>query len=929
MKKTIALLLAVMLTIPAIICSAAADNGDISKLESSRSAENGYSNWLSESGAAAQGEVITLGGDTAATGKDENSREYTEWQVTPAVSSRYYIKLTYKIKDETRDNVEVGISVDNKYQYKELEQVKLEREYYDVTEPTEDYKGNQVRPEQAESRNSICNYLYDYAYEYSEPLSVALTAGNTHKLRITSLLCSAEIGKAELVPTGNIATYKEWLAAKKQSGAKEAGGTVFLEGEDYSLKSATTVYPISDNKSAATSPQKPGKVLLNTVGGYHWNSVGQYIIWKINAPEDGLYKVCMRVRQNTAPGQTSSRALYINGDIPYEEAKAFSFKYDASWQTVTLGDGMYVYLNKGENEIKLQNTLGEMDAVLRLLNNSVDIFNGIYNKLLPVLGASPDLMRDYRIGKLYPELVQSLKEQAEVLAAAADWIESYCGKGNSGAALIRSFVRQLNNMHSDPDKIPKEYSYFKTNIGSLSTWIGNAAKQPLEIDSLTFGNDSSEYPAKAGFFKQLIFGINSYLYSYVTDYETIGTKEKTDKKEALTVWVGQGREQAQIIRNMAAKSFTPKTGTAVNVKNVAVSSLMMATVAGIGPDLVVVSSPDVFNFAMRNAAYPVSDFSDFNEVAARFAPAALIPVKYCDKYYGLPEHIDFSMLFYRKDILQQVGISKPETWDDLISASSVLSNNNMEIGLPSAADSFLLMLKQAGLNIYEDGGKYSVLDSVGSINVFTEFTNFYVSYGFPLSYDVVNRFRSGEMPIAIASVATYNSLQVSAPEINGLWEMDMLPGTLRGDGSIDRSALVTVGTAMILSDTDKPEKAWEFLKWWTETEQQVTYADEIESVLGKSSRYNSANLKALEQSNWSSEQKQKILAQVNMLGAVEPVPGGYYLARNINNAFRNVVYNDASPTDALYEYTYKINAEIDKKRKEFGLELRQVAKSEK
>ena len=152
---------------------------------------------------------------------------------------------------------------------------------------------------------------------------------------------------------------------------------------------------------------------------------------------------------------------------------------------------------------------------------------------------------------------------------------------------------------------------------------------------------------------------------------------------------------------------------------------------------------------------------------------------------------------------------------------------------------------------------------------------------------------------------------------------------LNKDGSIDRSALVTVGTAMILSDTDKPEKAWEFLKWWTETEQQVTYADEIESVLGKSSRYNSANLKALEQSNWSSEQKQKILAQVNMLGAVEPVPGGYYLARNINNAFRNVVYNDASPTDALYEYTYKINAEIDKKRKEFGLELRQVAKSEK
>ena len=75
MKKTIALLLAVMLTIPAIICSAAADNGDISKLESSRSAENGYSNWLSESGTAAQGEVITLNRDSAVTGKDEKKKK--------------------------------------------------------------------------------------------------------------------------------------------------------------------------------------------------------------------------------------------------------------------------------------------------------------------------------------------------------------------------------------------------------------------------------------------------------------------------------------------------------------------------------------------------------------------------------------------------------------------------------------------------------------------------------------------------------------------------------------------------------------------------------------------------------------------------------------------------------------------------------------
>lgn len=930
MKKFISLLLALILIVPAVISVAAAGDGDIAALENGITQENSYSFWLNKDEVKTKnGNEITLERTAAAFGKDENGNEFTEWPVNSEISSRYYIKLFYKIKDETRDSAEIGISVDGKYQYSELEKAILEREFYDISKPTEDYKGNQVRSEQAESRETISNYIYDYTYEYSEPLSVMLESGVGHSLRITAFLSGTEIEKAVLIPAGNIGSYNDWLSDKKSEGAAETDNTIFLEGEDYALKSSTTVYPISDNKSAATSPQQAGKVLLNTVGGYHWNGVGQYIIWKVDAPETGLYKVCMRIRQNTAPGQTSSRVLYVNGDIPYSEARELSFEYDASWQTVTVGGGMYIYLEKGENEIKLQNTLGKMDTVLRLLNDSVNVFNGIYNELLPVLGASPDLLRDYRIGKLYPDLVESLKNQAAVLKKAADWIEGYCGKGNSGVALIRSFVRQLNNMYSDPDKIPKEYSYFKTNIGSLSTWIANSSKQPLEIDSVTFGNDSEKYPKEAGFFKQLAFGVKAYLSSYVTDYEMIGTKEKGDGKNALDIWVGLGREHAQIIRNMSANSFTPKTGITVNVKNVEVSSLMMATVAGIGPDLVVRSSPDVFNFAMRNAAYPVSDFDDFETVAERFSPASLIPVKYCDKYYGLPESIDFNMLFYRKDILEQVGVQVPETWDDLISASSVLSNNNMEIGLPSVADSFLLMLKQAGLNIYEDGGKYSVLDSVGSINVFTKFTNFFVSYGFPLSYDVVNRFRSGEMPIAVASVGTYNSLQVSAPEIDGLWEMDLLPGTAAADGSINRNALVTVGAAMILSDTDKPKEAWEFLKWWTESEQQISYADEIESVLGKSSRYNSANLKALESSNWSREQKEKILNQVNMLGAVEPVPGGYYLARNINNAFRNVVYNDASPTDALYEYTYKINSEIDKKRKEFGLETRQVANGEK
>lgn len=920
MKKIISLLCAFTLMVPATLSGAAAENKtkSIDEYEAAQMPKGSYSAWLRGDGAkTASGEQTVLKTADAKTGDG-----YTEWEFTPETTSRHYIKIKYSVKDTTRDDIEIAISQDGAYPYDELKDIKLEREYKDVSEPTVDYNGNQVRAEQTANSGSVENYAYDYSYQYSEPLSLMLEAGKKTRLRITEVSSHAELESVTLIPVGNVKEYKAWLTDQTDSGKKPADKTIYLEAEDYSFKSSTMVYPISDTKSADTSPQKSGKVVLNTVGGYHWNIAGQYIRWTVNAEQAGLYKLCLRVRQNSAPGQTASRVLYVNGEIPFEEAKKLAFRYDTSWQTIVLADEAYIYLKKGENEIKLQNTTGEMSAVLRVLNNSVKAFNNIYNTLLPVLSASPDLMRDYRIGKLYPKLIEEMKNQAEVLEACADWIEGYCGDGNSGAALIRTFVRQLKGMTADPDTVPKEYSYFKTNIGSLSTWIGEATEQPLEIDSLTFGNDSSEYPrASSNFFKQLWFGIKNYLCSYVTDYEMIGTKERVDDEKSLVVWVGAGREQAQIIRSMAANSFTPKTGIAVSVKNVA-ASLMTATVAGIGPDLVVNSSPDVFNFAMRKAAYPVSDFEDFEQVSKRFSSASLIPLKYLDKYYALPESISFDMLFYRTDILEQLGVRVPETWDDLISISSVLSNNNMEIGIASTAENFLLMLKQAGLEVYAEDGKYSVLDSVESINVFERFTDFFVNYGFPLSYDIVNRFRSGEMPIAVTGVALYNSLNISAPEINDLWDMTLIPGTRREDGSINKTGLVSSGASMILADTDKPEEAWEFLKWWTDAEQQISYADEIESVLGPSSRYNSANLEAFKQSNWNKREKDKLLQQIDMLTAVEPVPGGYYLSRNITNAFRNVVYNDMSPTDALYEYTYQINSEIDKKREEFGLETR-------
>ena len=67
------------------------------------------------------------------------------------------------------------------------------------------------------------------------------------------------------------------------------------------------------------------------------------------------------------------------------------------------------------------------------------------------------------------------------------------------------------------------------------------------------------------------------------------------------------------------------------------------------------------------------------------------------------------------------------------------------------------------------------------VEAFDVYTRFFTDYGIPTYFDFVSRFRSGEMPIGIASYSTYNTLMVSAPEIKGLWDFTLIPGTEKTD----------------------------------------------------------------------------------------------------------------------------------------------------
>jgi len=265
----------------------------------------------------------------------------------------------------------------------------------------------------------------------------------------------------------------------------------------------------------------------------------------------------------------------------------------------------------------------------------------------------------------------------------------------------------------------------------------------------------------------------------------------------------------------------------------------------------------------------------------------------------------------------------PETWDDLYNCLTILQQNNMEFAFPNSGSvsGFALFLFQKQHNIYKDNGKSADINTPDAIEAFEKWTSLYSEYSLLMSYDFVNRFRSGDMPIGITDFNAFNTLEVSAPEIKGLWSMHPIPGTVDENGNMKNISLSATTTSMIMKTTKLPYKSWEFLKWFTGSEAQYAYATAIENKLGTSGRYATANIEAFGKLSWSADALETLSKQREYAMSIEQVPGGYFLDRHINNIFRKVINESADVRETVNEYTDIINAELTKKRKEFGLEV--------
>lgn len=841
----------------------------------------------------------------------------------------YNFELIYAALPGNGMEISLSLLIDGQLPFSEAESLEFPRMYSNAADEwTRNDKGDDLTPEQVEYDGVLTALAKDSIGVETEPYVFLLSAG-THSITIeTGGEPFVFVGFSLLPPE----TPQKYSApSEKELKKTSTDQPIILQGEAADYKSSSSIIPKCDNTNVALTPSSATNVRLNYLGG-SWNSPNQVVSWDFNVEESGYYKVGFYFKQSTVINSQSYRWLKIDGKTPFEEAKNISFDYSTKWQFLTLsdnnGEDCYIWLDKGGHTLSLEVTLGDIAPYYKRLSEITKSLGDVYTQVVQITGDTPDAGRDYELFKAIPDFEEILTENKDALLQLAEDIQKLTGKKSSQyIASFKNMARVLRLMIERPYIAHQYLTDYYSNYCTVTAWLNDMANMPLSLDEIQivpYGEQFDE--KKVSILSKADFGLKRFLHTFTNDYSY---SDSSDDVTTIRLWVNWGRDQVQVLNTLIQDTFTPESGINVKVEMVN-ATLNQGIMSGNAPDVAIqLPRSEPINLGIRNALYDLSEFDDYNEALERFQDGAEVPYCYDGKCYALPDTQTFYTLFYRTDIFEDLGLRVPTTWEEFIRTTIIIQRKNMQVYIPyskitssatvntgiGSLNLFPTLMHQNGLSLYNDELNAAVFDSAEAISVFDKWIKLYTDYKYLKEADFYNRFRAGTIPMGIAPYTTYYTLEQTASEIKNRWSVALVPSV---DGENYSVAGGGTGCA-ILSTTEHPEAAWEFLKWWTSADTQERFSKNIESILGLVGRIATSNIEAFKSLSWNPENKKTLLKQWAQVKEVPEIPGSYYVTRAIDQAFWQVVNGESNSLDAATEWNQVANNEISRKLDEYAV----------
>jgi len=863
-------------------------------------------------------------------------KEGMEARISVPKDGVYTFGIAYSSAMHEEAVIALEMKIDGTNMFENVEALQLDKIYCDAGKVRTDGIGNEFAPEQVAYED--CVLIYPKDSETSKNYTVKLTKGE-HVISFASI-------NDELYISDLIFAVERTEEYKQPSNEEKyyMGDPIVTEGEDSLWKNSAWLISLADNGSDKVTPSDPIVNRINYIGGSNWKHSGEIITWDVKVPEDGYYSLGFSYRQSLVVNYTSYRTLLIDGVSPFAEVEEVAFPYSDAWNKMCVADkegsSYAFYLTKGVHTIALQVTLGDYYEVCERLEAVVTELGDLNLKMTMITGETVDISRDYDLFKYIPDLEERLTACVTELEALEKEIDAISGGESSSYALVlRNMVRVINQMLENQYTATRYKSDFYTNYSSLSVCFSDMQSMPLDIDQVILASpkDEKAFQSKMGFLaalKQFGFSIKRFVGSFSRDYNSVSGDMQANEK--LTLWVNWGQDQARVLNSLIQTEFATQYGIDVEVQ-VTNASIVQAILSGNGPDLVLQQArTEPVNLAMRGALYDLKNFDDYEEVLENFADGAETPYYYQDGLYALPDTQNFYMMFYRTDIFEELEIEVPTTWEEFVSASKKLLHNQLSVCLPytqiasqnvvntgvGGLTLYPTLLLQNDIPLYAEDGKSTTLTTPESLNVFSEWMDYYTEMKFPTESNFYNRFRSGTSPLGIAVYSTAVTLTTEAPELEGKWKMVPVPGVENEDGSINNATSGSGTGCSILNMSENKEAAWTFLKWWTSEETQTAFSTNLESILGPLARVAVSNTEALKSLSWTEEELTSILEARENVCELPEYPGGYQVSRSIDMAFYNVVNKNVNPKDVLTEWGKIADNEILRKWEQYVKEER-------
>lgn len=869
-------------------------------------------------------------------GEDENYittqlGESAYYNVQINQSGLYNISILYVPVDRSLTANTVSLKINGQLPFDEAEYIELPTIWEDESkEFLNDRFGNESIPRSIPLREWRSQILRVYTAATSQPLAVYLDEG-TNLIEITNRANPLSLGKLAVSPDLILPEYDEYINSFDYLELAEL--PISIGAVEYVEKNSSYI-----NLMAIPNPDlepfESGRRKLNAIEGEGYNLAGQDISFRVDIPETGLYKISLKY-STTVKDAFIYRSIMIDGKIPFKQAGMLPIpptggKFETGILSHADGRAYEFMLEEGSRLITLSVVSGPAAQAITDLTMCLDHINLFSQQIRRITGREIDENRTWRLTSYLPLTADYLESYITVLNYYYNSLSSAWGENDNPAELsnLRIAIRRLEQLALNPDSLPVRLNAFQTGTGSVAELIGvqieTLKDQPMTLNSIDFFGLNPPESTK----KSIIVHIREWILNFIATFKSNDLQEVSD--ESLNVWVNRPVQQVDLIRKLTDALFADDTGENIVISYSHLSNegrLILARASGTAPDVVIGLSGWIpYELAIRGSGYDLTRFPDFWEFASQFAPGAFIPLVYEKGVYAIPESMDFQALFYRRDILDSIGLEIPDTWDDVIDMLPELQRNGMgfyhHMAVNSAYKWFNITyvdLAQFQCQLYTPDGMSVNLSSPEGLAALDFQTKLFTTYSMPEQVaSFYQSFRRGTIPIGIGNFYTYVQLKSAAPEIAGQWGIALIPGQKDPEGNILRWTPGLATTSFLFEEVKNPEIAWTFMKWWLSEEIQSEFGYRLQSVFGPSYMYLPANLNSVESLPVEFSDREIIRKQLDWIAEPAKTPATYMVERGISDIWNMVVFDGIPIRIAVDRMQIEMNRELRRKLEEFG-----------